>query len=851
MNGVTSDTRNSRRRRCRSGAMWRAVVVWVFLTAVWSPFDAGLRAEESVLSQGRLKIRSVEIEGHRTIPESAIARKIKIRPGQMVSQQRILDEVAALHKTSWFFDVTPITRQAEDGNGYVLIFRVRERPVLRRVTYKGNDEIKTKQLEAITNLKAGGAYDVSLNRDSVRAIKQYYFDKGYIHCNVTLEKGNSEKDREVIFAIDEGPKVVVTDIKFKFKDTKFIPAGRLKMKLKTSTRKLWFFGGKFDPASIADDIAALKDFYFSYGFFDVQIEEKVQETKDRSKVRITYVVDEGIRYKVGKIRFNGPRVISEKSFRDRLKLREGDYFDDGKLSTDISMIKGDYGKLGRIFAVVNTGSKYYEEPGVMDLVYDINEDKPYRIRKIIVKINGDYPTTKEKTVLNRILVKPGDLADPALIQKSKRRLEGAQIYAAGAGQPGKPPTVAIKQVSNQQTREAATEIIRAQALDQPANNPIINNSPQGDPFGRSLSLPPADWYEEDVIDLEVGVTEAQTGRLMIGAGINSDTGLVGSIVLDERNFDILRPPTSWDDIWTGRAWRGNGEQFRLEAVPGSEVNRYLINWRNPYFMDQDFSVGVSGFYFDRIYEDWDEQRLGGRVTIGRQFTREWSGAIAFRLEEVKLFDPAIPTPPELMESLGDSFLSTVRASIAHDTRDAAFLPSEGHYIELAYEQAYGEFTYPRFEAEASQFFQVGARPDGSGRQIITLRGELGFTGSDTPIFEKFYAGGYQSFRGFRFRGVSPRDLNVTIGGEFLALGTVEYMHPLLANDSVQAVVFSDFGTVEENVSFNDFRVTVGAGLRITIPAMGPVPLALDWAIPLADQPRDERQLFQFYFGVFN
>jgi outer membrane protein insertion porin family len=134
---------------------------------------------------------------------------------------------------------------------------------------------------------------------------------------------------------------------------------------------------------------------------------------------------------------------------------------------------------------------------------------------------------------------------------------------------------------------------------------------------------------------------------------------------------------------------------------------------------------------------------------------------------------------------------------------------------------------------------------------VTLRGQFGYTGEDTPIFEKFFAGGYQSFRGFRFRGVSPRVYDVTVGGEFLTLGTVEYMVPLMANDSVQAVVFSDFGTVEENVTFRHFRASVGAGLRITVPALGPVPLALDWAVPVADQPYDDRQLFAFYFGVFN
>lgn len=856
MNGVLPDTRYSKCSGRLPGAWLRIrTCAWALLMLVAGGlcFLSGpvprASAEESVLNkEKRLEIRRVVIEGNRTIPADAIAKKIKIRPGQSVTSLQIRNEVAALHKTRWFLDVTPVFRQTDD-DGYELVFKVRERPILRGVTYKGNDKIKTKQLQAITNLRVNGAFDISLNREAVRAIERHYHEKGYTHAKITLEKGDSEDDREVIFAIEEGPKVIVKKIKFKGND--FFSSALLRTKLKTSTRKFWVWGGKFDPATIPDDMASLKAYYHSLGFFDVRIKDNVQQSKDRSKVIITYEIEEGIRSKIGKIIINGTRVVKEEDIRKELKLREGDDFLEADLTADIKMIRGKYGKLGRLRAQVSPDSRYYEEPGKMDLVYNINEDKPYRIRKIIVKINGDYPTTKETAILNRMLIKPGDLADPAKILRSKRRLEGSQLFETGRGGRGKGPTINIREAFANQNRGKTPDIIRAQGFDSPAANPLINNSPQGDPLGQSLNGPQADWPDASNLDLEVGVDEAQTGRLMIGAGLNSDTGVQGSIVLDEKNFDIFRPPTSFDDLWNGRAWRGDGQQFRLEAVPGVRVNRYLANWRDPYFMDRNISFGVSGFYYDRIYNDWDERRVGGRLTFGKQFNDEWSGSLAFRGENVTLSNPDLPAPPSLASALGDSLLTTLRGGIIHDTRDAAFLPSEGHYLELAYEQGFGDFNYPRVELEGRQYFQVGSRADGSGRQIFTLRGEMGWTGDETPIFEKFFGGGFQSFRGFRFRGVSPREFNVTVGGQFLALGTLEYMHPLMADDSVQAVVFTDFGSVEENVSLSEFRMTAGVGLRITVPQLGPVPLALDWAFPITDQLQDERQLFQFYFGMFN
>jgi outer membrane protein insertion porin family len=278
------------------------------------------------------------------------------------------------------------------------------------------------------------------------------------------------------------------------------------------------------------------------------------------------------------------------------------------------------------------------------------------------------------------------------------------------------------------------------------------------------------------------------------------------------------------------------------------VSRYLVSWTDPYFLDSPFSLGVSGFYYERFFDDWDEERGGGRVSTGWQITPEWSVSAALRLENVVISNPDTPTPPILADAVGSNFLSTAEFIVTHDTRDAAFLPSEGHLVEASYEQAFGEFNYPRFEVDGRQFFTLYARPDGGGRHILSVGGQMGWTGSDTPIFERFFAGGFQSFRGFEFRGVSPRIGDTRIGGEWLAIGTAEYLFPIMANEMLHGVVFTDFGTVEEDVGFDDFRMTAGAGLRVTVPAMGPVPLAFDFAFPIASQDEDDEQVFSFYVG---
>jgi outer membrane protein insertion porin family len=351
-------------------------------------------------------------------------------------------------------------------------------------------------------------------------------------------------------------------------------------------------------------------------------------------------------------------------------------------------------------------------------------------------------------------------------------------------------------------------------------------------------------------DVEIDVEETQTGRFMFGVGVNSDAGLSGQITIDERNFDLFRPPTSWADFVNGSAFRGAGQGFRIEAAPGTQVQRYLFTFTEPYLFDTDISTSVSGFFFNRAYQDWQEERLGGRVGFGYRLAPDLSVASTLRAENVNISRPRVIGVPELDRVIGDNDIYSGRFSITHDTRDLPFAPTQGHFIDLAYEQAFGEFDFPRAEADLRKYYLLRERPDGSGRHTLGVTGKVGVTGTDTPIFENYYAGGYSSLRGFNFRGASPTQNGVQVGGRLRLLGSVEYMFPLSADDMIKGVAFVDAGTVERNIEVNgdNFRVAPGLGLRINIPALGPAPLAFDFAVPVMHAPGDNIQNFSFFFG---
>jgi len=328
--------------------------------------------------------------------------------------------------------------------------------------------------------------------------------------------------------------------------------------------------------------------------------------------------------------------------------------------------------------------------------------------------------------------------------------------------------------------------------------------------------------------------------------------LLGSIVLDEQNADLTRLPTSWRDFVEGRAFRGAGQQVRIEAVPGTQVSRYSFIFRQPYLFDTRVSFSASAYYFQRYYTAWLEERLGGRVALGYQFpfVPDLSVSSALRMEQVTVSDPQIPTPPQLASVIGDTNLFVGEFAITHDTRDSTFIATQGHRVSLGFDIGFGTYSFPRGTIDARQHFLLNERPDGSGRQVLTLQTQLGFTGSETPIFENYFAGGFSSMRGFNFRGVGPVVQNVNVGGQFQWLNTVEYMFSMTADDMVRGVVFCDFGTVEEKIALHadNFRVAPGFGLRITVPAMGPAPIALDFAVPVAHADGDNIQNFAFYVG---
>jgi outer membrane protein insertion porin family len=351
-------------------------------------------------------------------------------------------------------------------------------------------------------------------------------------------------------------------------------------------------------------------------------------------------------------------------------------------------------------------------------------------------------------------------------------------------------------------------------------------------------------------DLATSVDEGPTGKILFGVGATSAGGLSGNLIIHEKNFDIMNFPRSFREIGSGQAFRGAGQELRIELSPGTAINRAMVSFRDPYLFDLPIGFGASAYIFQRAYRDFNETRGGGRFSLGRQFGVQTYADVAFRIEDVNLTGFESPAPADFLAASGHTTLATLRPSIRFDNRNDPFAPNKGQYVEAAFEQGWGSFTFPKFTVEGRQYFTTGSRPDGSGKRILTTRARFGVTGRDTPVYERFYAGDFGSMRGFAFRGVGPHVLGDNVGGILTAIGSVEYQFPWTANDQLQQVIFCDFGTVEADYSFTSFRAAVGTGLRVVIPAFGQLPLAFDIAFPVSKEEGDRTRYFTFFIGAF-
>jgi outer membrane protein insertion porin family len=296
--------------------------------------------------------------------------------------------------------------------------------------------------------------------------------------------------------------------------------------------------------------------------------------------------------------------------------------------------------------------------------------------------------------------------------------------------------------------------------------------------------------------------------------------------------------------------------LRLSFEPGTTQTNASILFRDPYIFDQEYGFTAEAYLRNRFRENYNDRRLGGRLSLDKRFDYIHSARVSLRGEEVdirNIRDKEIRAE-EILDAEGNSTLTSIGLSGRRDTTNRGIVPYRGTTTSIGWEGfglLGGEWDFHRFTA-GFDWYQTLSEDLLDRRTVFGFHLDGGYITGDEPFFERFYGGGIGSIRGFAYRGVSPRSGpdDDRVGGIFSITGTAEVSFPLY-EESLRGVVFTDFGTVEEDVEFGTIRTSVGAGVRLTLPFLGQVPIAIDFAIPLTKDDEDDTQIISFSLGFQN
>ena len=382
---------------------------------------------------------AVKITGNRVIEEGRIRQHLQTRVGRDFDAEVVRADVRRLSSSGMFRNVHTYKNAIEGG--VEVTFEVVELPMSSHLKLIGNTKVKSKKLIAKSELAVGDPlqrYDVEEAR---RKIEEYYREKGYSDALIEIQEGDKPDDKGVVFSIYEGERQRI--FRTRFVGNTIASDARLRTQIKSKPGIAWLYKGEVKRDEIDADVQRLTAYYRGLGYFKARIGRELNFGTSGKWLTVTFVIDEGPRYKIRQLSLVGNKTFTANSLQDRLELMSGDFFDSRRMNRDLNALRDTYGGEGYIHADIQADPRFLEEPGTMDLVYNIDEGEQYRVGKIVVNITGDNPHTRRNVVINRLSLAPNDIIDIREIRNSERRLTSSQLFLSDPAR-GVAPKIAIQ-----------------------------------------------------------------------------------------------------------------------------------------------------------------------------------------------------------------------------------------------------------------------------------------------------------------------------------------------------------------------------------------------------------------------
>ncbi len=626
----------------------------------------------------------------------------------------------------------------------------------------------------------------------------------------------------------------------------------------------------YQEEKVKESTIKLKEMCQNKGFIDASVAASVAESGDGA-IRVTFRVTEGPKLKIERIVISGNQYHPTKAILKVMDTSEKGLFsfitDSGAFKKDV--LENDIRKIEALYQNNGFMDSKVSEPivdrGKTGLILTIRvfEGRQYRVGEI--RFSGESGI-QEKTLRTTVQLTRGEVFDREKLLSdllALTTLVNDEGYAQALVSPGVEKqkeypvadvtyrfergtkfhfgkvevsgnTKTYDRVVRQNLDVADGRIYTATGLKTSKEN-LTRSS-----YFKDVKISTAPSTTPGVMDVKVDVQEGPTGTLSGGLGYSSIDKIFGVVTLTENNL-------------FGRGWKAS-----LNTQFGARRTTFTIDFRDPHFLDTDYSLLLGAYKTKVKYTDFEKDARGGRVGLGYNFSRFINGAVSLRGDDTKILALTGTIPSWNVQQEIDKGLQKTRSvgvTLTRNTTDRSIDPSRGGFESASLEYAGGplggDSQFFKYFLNAKHFYPMTATTVFSwnvlwGHVVPTVQGD------EVPLFERFFLGGPYSIRGFRSRSLSPEDPNTgeLIGGNKELIANFEYLFPLIGEIGFKGVFFFDVGNAwaQGEWPFNDQGVwaAYGVGVRWYSP-MGP--LRFEWGWNLNRPEGQPTRVMEFTIGT--
>ena len=650
-------------------------------------------------------ITSLRVEGTQRIePETALSYT-KLRQGESYTNETLDQAIKDLYASDLFADVQ--IDGAATGN---IVIRVRENPIINRVIFEGNKRLKEDKIGKEVRLKPRQIFTRSAVRADVARIIELYRRQGRFAATVQPKMVSLDQNRvDVIFEVSEGPKSKVRQINII--GNKVFDSGKLRAQMATKEARFYRLlssGTSYDQDRLAYDQQKLRQFYLTEGYADFRVTSAVAElTPDRKDFIITYVVEEGPRYKFGDVTVDSDiRDFDGKKLAAGLPIKKGDWYNAKMVEDTVDNLSETAGLFGYAFSNVQPEFQRDRDALTMSINFHIGQAQRTYVERVDITGNTQ---TQDKVVRREVRLGEGDAFNSFQVKRSQDRINSLGFFQDKFEIKQTPGSAPDRVVLEANVEERSTGQLQLSAGFSSLERFIIQaNITQNNFRGKGQTLSAGVNYSTYSKSIQLGFTEPYIFDKNIALGVD-----VFRRDYNAFNFIGTNRNTTYSQVSTG---------FQIRT--GVPLTEY---WQ---------LAGRYQFSYDEVGLDQNSFYTNGKC------------------------DP-LKAGRYLCDSLGNRLTSAVGYSLIFDSLNSRLRPTAGQRFVFSQDFAGlgGDVKYIRSKLDFSKFVNIGGGFIGSfvgeGGYIKSLEKSRGEGVDRIRINDRFYLGEPQ-FRGFDIRGVGPR-----------------------------------------------------------------------------------------------